>query len=221
MFDGSIHTETVVRDLKSELGDEAEVPVEGFSGIRVECGDTECIFEFVTYKYNGEKRKEEVVIEQPPNNDVPTSPPSNIERSQSLPALALAEALGQHILQSLISSTVLASKTTPPLVRSNTVDGSFSSPTSSAMFSPPPGPDVFPNSNIPPLMEEEPQEQPNNNRRGSDEGSGVGRRREGLATQLTQYSGSRGSRLRYHSGASSGFGSSSQSDSFEDSTLNS
>ena len=218
MFDGSIHTETVVKDLKTELGEAAEVPVEGFSGIRVECGDTECIFEFVTYKYNGEKRKEEEeVIEQLPNNDVPTSPPSNIERSLSLPAPALAEALGHHILQSLISSTVLASKTTPPLVRSNTVDGSLSRHTGSAIFSPPPGSDVFPNSNIPPLMEEEPQEQQNNNRRGSDEGSGVGRRREkGL-----QYNGSRGSRLRYYSGASSGFGSSSQSDSFEESTSNS
>ena len=65
--------------------------VEDFSGIRVECGDTECIFEFVTFKYKGEKRKDPTIKPAPlppptSSQQVPAPPPSNVmERSKSMP----------------------------------------------------------------------------------------------------------------------------------------
>ena len=176
LFNGSIHTETVVKDLRSELGDEAEVPVEGFSGIRVECGDTECIFEFVTYKYNGERRKE-VVHKLPPSNEVPTPAPSNIERSQSMPPLPggshLAE-LGLQFLQNLGGALgqLGPRPAIPILARSNTFpvrDGS------SSVLSPPQG--IVPNNDITALLTQNQPNQPNqpdsaqehpDNRRGSD-----------------------------------------------------
>jgi hypothetical protein len=142
LFDGSIHTETVVKDLKTELGEAAEVPVEGFSGIRVECGDTECIFEFVTYKYNGEKKKE-VVFKPPPNNEVPAQAPTNIERSQSMPPLSgpqLAEAFGQ-LFQSLSSVMRQQGSPTPVLARSNTLPAQLRS----SYVAPPPPQGIIPN----------------------------------------------------------------------------
>ncbi|CAI8054891.1 hypothetical protein GBAR_LOCUS29945 [Geodia barretti] len=145
LFDGSIHTETVVKDLKSELGDEAEVPVEGFSGIRVECGDTECIFEFVTYKYNGEKRKE-VVFKPPPSNEVPTQAPTNIVRSQSMPPLSapqqLAEAFGQFF-QNLSSVMGQQGSPTPVFARSNTFPAQLGSSYAAPQPQPPHG--IIPN----------------------------------------------------------------------------
>ena len=44
-------------DLKKELGKEAHIVVNEYNGIRVECGSTSCIFEFVTYKYKGKVKK--------------------------------------------------------------------------------------------------------------------------------------------------------------------
>ena len=88
MFDHKFHKETVLNDLKEQIGNE-EVNVNGFPGIRVKCGDTLCIFEFVTYKYKGKRNKEEDdkvtgVIEEPsqPDNE---AHPEAIERSQSMP----------------------------------------------------------------------------------------------------------------------------------------
>ena len=81
----------MVQDLKKEIGDE-EVIVDGFPGYRVKCGNTNCIFEFVTYKYKGKAKKEEpkeqlqgeTVLLDVPNNEMPPHPPS-VHRSQSMP----------------------------------------------------------------------------------------------------------------------------------------
>ena len=87
LFDHRFHTEKVAKDLKKELGDEAEIMVSGVPGIRVECGETSCIFEFITYKYKGQVKEEE---NQPhvvaPNNETVAQPPtSSMMRSNSLP----------------------------------------------------------------------------------------------------------------------------------------
>ena len=64
--------------------------VNGFPGIRVKCGDTLCIFEFITYKYKGKRNKEEddkvagVVDDEPPQPDNEAHPGA-IVRSQSMP----------------------------------------------------------------------------------------------------------------------------------------
>lgn len=79
----------MAKDLKKELRDEAEIMVSGVPGIRVHCGETSCIFEFITYKYKGQVKEEnlpQVVREDPPKNEASAHPPpSSMMRSNSVP----------------------------------------------------------------------------------------------------------------------------------------
>ena len=129
--------------------------VEGYSGIRVNCGNTECVFEFVTYKYNGTIKKEEVMPAAPPNNDAAPPTSSGLTRSQSMPP-TVAEQLGHQVLQLLISNQQSAPVMMYPLTRSHTTDGSFPSRSGSVAS------DVFPNNNAASLTQQL------DNRRGSD-----------------------------------------------------
>ena len=61
LFDHTFHNNTVLPLLKAEVGPDFR-EVDGCSGLTVKCGDTDCIFEFVAYKYIGGTLKEE---EQP------------------------------------------------------------------------------------------------------------------------------------------------------------
>ena len=89
LFDHKFHQETVLKDLKEEIGED-EIVVDGFPGIKVQCGKTSCIFEFITYKYKGKVKKEEagtnrdqLESEQPmPDNDLQRK---QVSRSQSVP----------------------------------------------------------------------------------------------------------------------------------------
>ena len=143
--------------------------VEGYSGIRVNCGNTECVFEFVTYKYNGTIKKEEVMPAAPPNNDAAPPPSSGLARSQSMPPAVntVAEQLGHQVLQLLL--------TTHQLTRSHTVDGSFPSRSGSVAS------DVFPNNNAASLTQQQ------DNRRGSDGAPQVVRGRGRALTRETSH----------------------------------
>ena len=93
LFDHKFHQETVLKDLKEEIGED-EIVIDGFPGIRVQCGETSCIFEFITYKYKGKVKKEEagtnrdqLEFEQSmPDNDLQQK---QVSRSQSMPAPSL------------------------------------------------------------------------------------------------------------------------------------
>ena len=58
LFDHTFHNTTVVPLLEDEIGTDIR-EVDGCSGITVKCGDTECVFEFIAYKYIGETTQEE------------------------------------------------------------------------------------------------------------------------------------------------------------------
>ena len=96
LFDHSFHENTVLPLLRAEVGPDFR-EVDGSTGITVKCGDTNCIFEFVTYKYIGEAQEEE--SDQPQtvtlaellqnSNDEPHTDndqhPMHVNRSQSMP----------------------------------------------------------------------------------------------------------------------------------------
>ena len=52
LFDHTFHESTVIPALKEEVGTDFQT-VDGCHGITVQCGDTSCVFEFITYKYVG------------------------------------------------------------------------------------------------------------------------------------------------------------------------
>ena len=145
--------------------------IDGFSGIRVNCGDTECVFEFVAYKYKGTSRDDDDNDESSNGDPIPPPPHGNLTRSQSMPPLAnIAELLGQHMLNSLMTNP-MSPPLQPQLIRSNTTDGSFPGRSGSIPFSPP-GSDVFPNNDVQLLLQQK------GIRRASGDGvAGVGRGR--------------------------------------------
>lgn len=72
LFDHSFHEDTVLPRLRAEVEPDFR-EVDGAIGITVKCGDTNCIFEFITYKYIGE-------VERKPNATlVEHMPGSNAE----------------------------------------------------------------------------------------------------------------------------------------------
>ena len=81
LFDDKFHTDRVAKDLSEQLGDEANVMIDKFSGIRVKCGDTECVFEFVAYKYKGTSRDDD---DDDESSDGDSNPPPNIIRSRKV-----------------------------------------------------------------------------------------------------------------------------------------
>ena len=58
LFDHDYHQKNVLPKLEAEVGPDFRL-VDGQSGITVNCGDIECIFEFIAYQYTGETTKEE------------------------------------------------------------------------------------------------------------------------------------------------------------------
>lgn len=60
LFDHSFHEETVLPQLRAEVEPDFR-EVDGATGITVKCGDTNCVFEFVTYKYIGEVERKPMV----------------------------------------------------------------------------------------------------------------------------------------------------------------
>ena len=84
--------------LKAEVGPDFR-EINGVSGITVNCGDIECVFEFIAYQYTGETTKEEgpqrVMLrdlpeqtgsEAPYDNDQGSgSQPAHVARSQTVP----------------------------------------------------------------------------------------------------------------------------------------
>lgn len=73
LFDHSFHEDTVLPRLRAEVEPDFR-EVDGAVGITVKCGDTNCIFEFITYKYIGEverKPNATLVEHTPGSNDEP------------------------------------------------------------------------------------------------------------------------------------------------------
>lgn len=68
LFDHSFHENTVLPQLRAEVEPDFR-EIDGATGITVKCGDTNCVFEFITYKYIGEVEKEPKTTTQGTNNE--------------------------------------------------------------------------------------------------------------------------------------------------------
>ena len=106
LFNHNFHAETVAKDLTKELGEEAQIQVGGIPGIQVKCGDTSCVFEFITYKYEGKVKEDEQKEQLQPNNNAAAPRATNkMVHSHSLPSQQIGTPnqsyIGpqQHLLQ--------------------------------------------------------------------------------------------------------------------------
>ena len=59
LFDHDYHEETVVPKLEDGIEKGDFKTVDGIKGITVNCGDIECVFQFVAYQFKGDRTKEE------------------------------------------------------------------------------------------------------------------------------------------------------------------
>ena len=138
LFDHTFHEKTVLPHLLAEVGSDFR-EVDGCMGITVKCGDTNCVFEFIAYKYIGpvpEREENKTVTladdDDPPDNDH-SEQPQFIGRSQSMSSphqFSASENSGTGLQspspnQSLTPGGVYdygGTQTRPVLQRSKTVD---------------------------------------------------------------------------------------------------